>query len=264
MRRFLCCLLFVLSGPAAADSLAEANKLYAAGAYGEAFPVFQMLANSGNAEAKLRLGQMYWYGKGLPPDRARADQLFAEAAARGNNEAKEALTLSSRRQARSADIAKWTGYDGADLTSGKYSCAAPTIPDLSSTNEEIKDTMAAYAAWSACYNGFVADLDGPLAPARRIPADLQPLMTEPEQQQASARVYDATQSTVEKVGGQARDVMARYDSWEKATMAYAHDHNREVAAKEKELARMMENERRRWELSATKLGGSPMSSSTKK
>lgn len=264
MRRFLCCLMIALAGPAAADSLSEANKLYAAKAYGEAFPVFQMLANSGNAEAKLRLGEMYWYGKGLPADRAHADQLFAEAAAAGNHAAREALTLTSRREARSADIAKWTSYDGADLTSGKYACGAPAIADVSKTNQEIKATMASYGAWSGCYNGFVADLEGPLAPAARIPADLQPLMTEAEHQQAMARVFDATQATVAKVGAEAQTVMTRYDSWEKATMAYAREHNDGVAAKEKEIALMMENERRRWELSATKLGGSPLSSGSKK
>jgi TPR repeat protein len=260
VRHFLCCLLIALSGPAAADSLSEANKLYAAKAYGEAFPVYKMLADGGNAEAKLRLGQMNWYGKGLPVDRARADQLFAEAAASGNKEAKEALTLTGRREARSADIAKWTNYDGADLTAGKYACATPTIADVARTNEEIKGTMEAYGTWSACYNGFAADLEGPLAPARRIPADLQPLMSEAEQQQAMERVYATTQATVEKVGGQAQTVMARYDSWEKATMTYAHEHNNGVAAKEKELALLMENERRRWELSAGKMGGSPRSS----
>jgi TPR repeat protein len=234
----LMCLLLVLAcGHAAADSLSEANRLLAAKSYGEAFPVFQMLANGGNPEAKLRLGQMYWYGRGSAADRAKADALFAQAAAAGNKEAAEAQTLSPRREARAAEIARWTaGYDGADLTSGKYACAQPAIPEVSKTNEEIKATMGAFQAWSACYNGFVADLDGPLAPAKRVPADLAVLMSDAEQQQALAHVSTVTQAAVDKVGASAGPLMARYDNWEKATQAFAAEHNATVEARKKENA----------------------------
>jgi hypothetical protein len=238
-------LLFLVAGSAAADSLSEANRLLASGAYGEAFPVFQMLANSGNAEAKLRLGQMYWYGKGLPADRAKADALFAQAAAAGNKEAAQAQTLSSRRAGRSAEIAKWTGaYDGADLTAGKYACPQPAIPDVSRTNDEIKATTAAFQAWSACYNGFVTDLEGPLAPKNRIPADLAELMTQAEQQQAAARVASATDAVIAKVGADAGTTMARYDSWEKATSAYAAEHNASVEARKLQLKQDLESQQR--------------------
>jgi uncharacterized protein len=232
MKRFLFCLLFAVCGTAAADSLSDANRLLKEGAYGEAFPVFQMLASGGNAEAKLRLGQMYWYGKGLPADRAKADKLFAEAAAAGNKEAQDAMGLTKRREAHAADIARWIAYDGTDFATGKYACPEPMIGEVGKTNDEIKSTTEGYKAWSACYNGFVADLKGPLAPAKRIPADIAVLMTEAEQDQAMERIVAATDAKAAQVGGSAKNVIARYDNWEKATAAYAKEHNDKVAAAE--------------------------------
>jgi TPR repeat protein len=238
MPRILICLLLAAAcGHATADSLSEANRLLAAKSYGEAFPVFQMLANGGNAEARFRLGQMYWYGRGPAVDRAKADALFAQAAAAGNKAAADAQALSRLREARSAEIAKWTaGYDGADLTSGKYACAQPAIPDVSKTNAEIKATVGAFQAWSACYNGFVADLEGPLAPAARVPADLAVLMSDAEQQLALSHVSSVTQAAVDKVGAGAAPLMARYDNWEKATQVFAAEHNATVEARKKEDA----------------------------
>ncbi|MGZ5202135.1 MAG: sel1 repeat family protein [Telluria sp.] len=232
MKRFLFCLLFAACGTAAADSLSDANRLLKEGAYGEAFPVFQMLASGGNAEAKLRLGQMYWYGKGLPADRAKGDKLFAEAAAAGNKEAHDALTLTQRREAHAADIAKWTAYDGADFATGKYACPEPAIGELGKTNDEIKATTEGYKAWSACYNGFVADLKGPLAPANRIPADIAVLMTEAEHDQAMEHIVAATDAKAAQVGGGAKNVIARFDNWEKATSAYAKEHNAKIEAEQ--------------------------------
>jgi hypothetical protein len=247
MKRFLFCLLFAVAGTAAADSLSEANRLFKEGAYGEAFPVFQMLANSGNAEAKLRLGQMYWYGKGLPADRGKADHLFAEAAAAGNKEAADAMTLTKRREAHAAEIAKWTTYDGADLRAGKYACTPPTIGEAGKTNEEIKATTEAYQAWSACYNGFASDLQGPLAPANRIPADVAVLMSQAEHDQAMGRIVAATDAETAKVGAGANDLIARFDTWEKATAAYAKEHNDKVASDEKATLEKIALEQRKFQ-----------------
>ncbi|MGZ5202770.1 MAG: sel1 repeat family protein [Telluria sp.] len=230
MKRFLFCLLLTIAGTASADVLSEANRLLKDGAYGEAFPVFQMLANSGNAEAKLRLGQMYWYGKGLPADRAQADKLFAEAAKAGNKEAASAMTLTQRREAHAAEIAKWTAYNGADLAAGKYACTEPAIGEVGKTNAEIKATTEAYQAWSACYNGLVNDLQGPLAPANRIPADVAALMTDAERNQAMEHIVAATDAKTAQVGAGAQALMSRYDSWEQATTAYAKEHNDKIAA----------------------------------
>lgn len=233
MKRLLFVLFLTFSGSAAADALSDANHLLAQGSYGEAFPIFQMLAKYGNVDAKVRLGQMYWYGKGLPADRAMADKLFAEAAAAGNAEARDALTLSSRRETQAAAIGKWAAYDGGDLAVGKYACTEPVIGELSKTNTEIKATTEGYQAWSTCYNGFVADLQGPLTPAKRVPADIAVLMSETEQDEALAHITVATGAAATRAGASAKTIIARYDSWEKATAAYAKDHNAAVAAREK-------------------------------
>jgi hypothetical protein len=169
----------------------------------------------------------------MAADRAKADHLFAEAAAAGNKEAQEALTLSHRREARSGEIAKWSAYDGADLSAGKYGCPQPAIGAVSRTNDEIKATMSGYQAWAACYNGFVTDLEGPLAPAHRIPDDLVALMSESEHQQAVAHVKEATQAAVRTMGANAQVIIASYDKWEKATKTFADEHNALAEARNK-------------------------------
>jgi len=249
MRNFLFCLLLTLCGGAAAQTLSDAYRVHAEKKYAEALALFEKLARAGDAEAKLRLGEMYWYGEGMAaPDRDRADGLFRQAHEAGNKEAAEALTLSARRAARSADIARWTGgYDGADLTAGKYACPLPTIPDVSKNNKEIKATSEAYAAWSQCYNGFVQDLEGPLAPANRIPPDLAVLMTDAEKAQAAAHLNQVYASVVDKVAGNANAVIARHAAWEKATQAFVAEHNNQVAARDKADLEAGERMRRIWE-----------------
>ncbi|MCS0607193.1 hypothetical protein NX773_03305 [Massilia solisilvae] len=244
MKRILFVLMLAACGGAAADSLSEAKSLLAAKSYGEAFPVLRMLADSGNAEAKLHLGRMYWYGQGLPADRAAADALFAQAAAAGVGEAQDARTLTQRRAAKMAEITRWTAYDGADLAAGKYACPQPAIPEVSKTNDEIKATTGAYQAWSSCYNGFVADLDGPLAPAKRIPAELAVLMSEAEQQEAEQHIHRATEAAVGKVGANAQAVMARFASWEQATKAFAAEYNASAEARKKQDQITLETDRR--------------------
>jgi len=73
--------------PSKAQQLKKARSDYAAGRYAEALPVFQQLAEDGNAEAQLDLGKAYAEGHGVSRDDARAAIWYRKAALQGNAEA---------------------------------------------------------------------------------------------------------------------------------------------------------------------------------
>jgi TPR repeat protein len=234
MRAIVLAVALSLSGAAYADDLADANKALAAKSYPQAMQLYTKLAAAGNAEARFRLGEMYWFGQGVAPDRAKGDALFAQAAAAGIADAKTAMTRTARRAERSADIAHWTAkYDGADLTSGKFRCDRPAIPALSKSNDEIAATSKAYNAWTACYNAMIANLAESMPAGKRIPADVLDLMTEAEFDQARAHLDRVYGSVADRAQAEAADTLAQHGAWEKATVAYVAETNRVVATRNK-------------------------------
>lgn len=236
MRSTICVLLLVLSGAAMADDLADAEKALAAKAYPQALQVFGKLAAAGNPQAQLRLGEMYWYGEGVALDRAKGDALFAQAAASGNPDAVAARKLSAQRASNGTAIAYWTGgYDGADLTAGKYNCVAPAIPAVSNTNVEIKATNEAVVQWRQCYNEFVANLNAGLPAGKRIPAEVVVVMSEPETQQARAHIEKVYGTVLGKAQADADAVMARHAAWQIATTASVDAQNRMAEERTKQF-----------------------------
>lgn len=234
MRALVLAVALSLPGAAFADDLLDANKALAAKSYPQALQLYTKLAAAGNAEARFRLGEMYWYGQGVPADSAKGDALFAQAAAAGIADAKTAMGRTALRAQRSADIAYWTAkYDGADLTSGKYRCDRPAMPALSKSNSEIAATSAAYNAWTTCYNGMIANLSDAMPPGKRIPADVLDLMTEAEFDKARAhldRVYAGVADTAQ---AGAAEMVAQHSAWEKSTVAFVADTNLQVATRNK-------------------------------
>ena len=63
MKKIVICLGLLFAGLAHADELADANALFQKKAYPQALQLYTKLANAGNAEAQLHLGEMYWYGE---------------------------------------------------------------------------------------------------------------------------------------------------------------------------------------------------------
>ncbi|THC44619.1 tetratricopeptide repeat protein [Massilia sp. Mn16-1_5] len=225
MKRLLCALVFGVSGLASAGELEDANKLLAAKAYTQAFPIYAKLAAAGNTEAQFRLGEMYWYGDGTAVDIPKATEWMHKAAARGHAGAVESVAILKQRETHAADIAYWTTtYQGEDLVSGQYKCEAPVLPEVSKTNAEIKAATASYINWQNCYNGLVNNLNA-TPPLKRIPASVLNLMTPREAEQALARVSMA----YEKVGTQAQQDATRYvtqyQTWEKSTERYVATEN---------------------------------------
>lgn len=227
MRALAILLAFSFSGAAIADDMADANQALLAKAYPRAVELYTRLAVAGNNEARLRLGEMFWYGEGVAVDRARADALFAQAAAGGIPAAAEAATLSARRARRSADIAHWTaGYDGADLRTGKFDCAAPAIPAVSRDNQEISKTVAAINAWNDCYRGFIGNIADASPAGKRIPAEVLELMTEAEVQQAVVHLDKVYAAALAEAKGKALPFLARRDAWRQATIGYVTESNK--------------------------------------
>lgn len=218
MKRLLCALVFGVSGLAIAGPLEDADKLLAAKAYDQALPLYAKLAEAGNTEAQFRLGEMYWYGDGTAVDIKAASNWMQKAAARGHAGAIESLEILKQREVRAADIAYWTtAYQGEDLVSGQYKCAAPRLPEVTETNEQIKASTEAYAAWQTCYNGFVANMNDAMPAGKRIPADIANLMTPRETIQAVAHLDKVYGQIIEKAQQDANRITSRYGIWHEST-----------------------------------------------
>lgn len=229
MRVLVLAVALAVSGAAFADDLADANKALETKSYAQALQLYSKLAAAGNAEARFRLGEMYWYGQGVPADRAKGDALFAQAASGGIGEANKALARSARRAERSADIAYWTEkYDGADLTAGKYRCDRPVIPAVSKSNSDIAATNLAYKDWAACYNGFVANLGDAMPAGKRVPGDIVELMSDAEIEQARAHLDRVYASVADREQAHASALVAQHGAWEKATVAFVDDANKQA------------------------------------
>ncbi|GAB4357886.1 MAG: hypothetical protein Kow006_25980 [Gammaproteobacteria bacterium] len=77
------------------DGYELARNAYRAGDYMTAAERLIPVAERGDPRAQYALGYMYYYGKGVLPDRERALQLFQNAAGQGNRRAAEALRILS-------------------------------------------------------------------------------------------------------------------------------------------------------------------------
>lgn len=229
MRYFVCCLMLAACTTAAADELADANKLIDAKSYAQGIALLTKLSDGGNTNAQLRLGQVYWYGEGVPVDRARGDALFSKAAASGNADAKIAMGMTAARGQHMQDIEYWTTkYDGADLTSGQYACTAPAIPAKSITRPEVVAISKAVGEYRNCYNGFVRNLDDSMPAGKRIPVEIADLMTDQEMNQSRAHLDQVYSRVAANSKAGADKTMAAYDSWHNETTLYMRQKNIEA------------------------------------
>jgi hypothetical protein len=220
IKRFMSILLFSTVGVVAAAPAVPSPARQAT----PSLPATAVLAEQGDATAMLRLGEMYWYGDGAPLDRVRGDAMFARAAAAGSKEAIAALTLSAQRRQRLAEIAWWTeGYDGADLTTGRFACVVPSIPPKSSSVREAETVDAAYEAYRVCYNRVVDNLYG-VAPAARIPAQVALVMSEAEFNLASNRLEELVAAAKARGREESAQVAAARARWAADSVAFITTH----------------------------------------
>jgi hypothetical protein len=216
----------VIAGALHAGELEDAKSLFEQKKYPEALKLYTRLANGGNVEAQQNLGQMYWYGEAGQVDEAKAEQWFRKAAAKGNAVAVASLELMKQRVARRADIDYWvSGYDGAELTSGKFRCVAPRIPPISKQSEEIDRVGKAISKWQDCHNAFVENLNAASPLVKQIPPDIAKLMNAAETERSHAHLVRVQENLVEEAKVGAKLVLADIAVWRNATEAYIAEHN---------------------------------------
>src|SRR5450830_559109 len=127
MRALMCVVLVAWSGAVMAQDIVQANAAFAAKDYPKAMSLYSALAASNNAEAQLRLGEVYGYGEGAPLDGSEGDALFAEAALASNQEAAAGVRRTAQRAYESAASACWTTDDHSEeLTEGNCACTLLT------------------------------------------------------------------------------------------------------------------------------------------
>jgi hypothetical protein len=248
MKKFVLCLSLSFAALAAnADELADANALFQKKSYPQALQAYTRLANAGNVEAQRHLGEMYWYGEAGAIDDAKAEAWFKKAAAKGDKTAVAALGVMQKRSARRADIDYWvTKYDGADLKSGKFSCAAPRIPAISKGNDDIKRVADKVEVWQDCYNGFVANMNAHATLESVVPDDLFKLFNQQETEAARARLEEARQRIVADASIGAKLTLADYAAWRSATEAWVKEHNELVKGSANDRSEEIEARRRNY------------------
>lgn len=233
MKKYLFCLSLLISGAAfGADDIASANALFAKKSYPQALQMYTKLANGGNPEAQLRMGEMHLYGEAGAVDLAKAQSWFKKSAAKGNKTAIAALDMMKKREERKADIAHWMSkYDGSDLKSGKYHCPIPRLPALSKQNDEIQAIGAKVQAWQDCYNGFVENVNALNPLTKSIPKDIADLMTKDEMAVATKHLETVYSRIVEDARVSAKLFLADFAAWRDATDVYVDAHNAMVKRK---------------------------------
>ena len=226
MKKYLFCLALILSGAARADDLANANALFAKKSYPQALQAYTKLANAGNPEAQLHMGEMYWYGEAGTVDLAKAELWFKKSAAKGNKTAIASLEMMKKRDERKADLQYWmSGYDGSELRSGKYRCPIPRVPALSKQNDEIMAIGAKVEAWQTCYNAFVEHINSVNPLTKLIPKDVSDLLTKEEIATVTKHLESVYSRVVEDSRVEAKLFLADFTVWRDATDAYVAEHN---------------------------------------
>ena len=226
MKKYLFCLALILSGAACADELANAHALFAKKSYPQALQAYTKLANGGNPEAQLHMGQMYLYGEAGTVDLAKAEAWFKKSAAKGNKTAIASLEMMKKREERKADLEYWMSkYDGAELRAGQYRCPIPRVPPMSKQNDEIQAIGAKVATWQNCHNAFVEHINAVNPLTKLIPKDIVDLMTKEEMALAAKHLEGVYTRVVEESRVAAKLFLADLTVWRDATDAYVAEHN---------------------------------------
>ena len=243
MKKVLIALCLVsMAGIGHADQLSDGTRLWEKHDYQHAAEIFTTLANAGNADAQLQLGEMFGFGEGMPEDMGKAEFWLKKAAAGGNKDAPASLETMKLRATHKADIAYYTTqYDGADLGLAKLGCVKPVIPAVSRTAPQIRKVSDDLAQWRQCYNQFVVNLNDALPVGKKIPADTAKIMSATEFQGAVARMdqaYAALASGAKKLAGEVSESTA---IWENSTELTVKENAAKTAQLREQQRKDMQN-----------------------
>lgn len=205
-------------GVVAADELADAAKLLENKDYARAVQLYTKLAESGNIEAQLQLGDIYGFGDGAPENPQQATFWLNKAAASGNKDALATLQALQERSKRKAEILYYTdNYDGADVKLEKFKCVEPEIPQSSVEKKKILAVNNDVTAWFKCYDLFTENMNKSLPPGKAIPSSVIDIMSRSEFARASSAMdkqYAIIGADAQK---KAQSIRTKYDAWRDAT-----------------------------------------------
>jgi hypothetical protein len=212
--------------PTWADELHDALHLHAQHQYAQALPLLTKLAEAGNAQAQAQLGDMYWYGDGMPVDLKQAEYWFTKAAQSGDAKAQGSLAVMRARVARKDDIAYYTTrFDGGELQFSKARCVRPVVPAVSKSNEDIRRVSADVRQWVDCYNGYARKLSAAQPPLKLVPKDILDIMSDDDVAHAQALMDKTLAAQADDARKLALQVNTETEAWHAATEAYVKEAN---------------------------------------
>lgn len=240
------CVALVLLGAASiasADDLADGIKAWESQDFALAHQLLGKLAHGGNPAAQVLLGEMYGFGEGVAEDPVQAESWLNKANAAGNQDAANSLQVVRQRQLRKADIEFYrTAYTGEELAYGKQGCVAPAFPEIAQDTEQMKETQARMAEWSACFKRFAQGLAAALPAGKLIPANISKVMSLEEQKQARSTMDKAYARMISEGELAKQQVLAAHDAWVERTEAWGatvHQQNQEDMSKRSRAAELI-------------------------
>lgn len=227
-KRILASCLALCFSAVTADELADAVKWHENGETARALPVLKKLAEGGNIEAQLQLGDMYGFGDGVAEDPAQATLWLQKAAAKGNKDALSTLQTLEERGKRKAEINYYANnYDGSDVKFSNFNCIEPNIPALSRDKKSLLAVNGEVNAWFDCYDRFTEHMNKSLPPGKAIPAAVVSVMSNAEFTRASKAMdkqYALIGADTQK---HAADIRGKYEAWRTATEVSFKQANKE-------------------------------------
>ncbi|OIQ94356.1 Sel1 repeat protein [mine drainage metagenome] len=155
----LCLALFLVSGFAQADdsSLAkEANAALAQKDYNTAFSKFTVLAQHGNATAQFNLGAFYLNGQGVQKDEKQAYEWFGKSAAQGNAGALKVLQNAAAKGNESAKNELNKIQSKPASAPAQAQAPAPAVPRDEKTLLTEANTALAQKDYNTAFPKFLA------------------------------------------------------------------------------------------------------------
>lgn len=214
-------LLLLACASVRADELSDGIKAWERRDFANAQTILSKLANAGNSQAQLLLGEMYGYGEGVPEDLAQAERLLGQARAAGKKDAAESLANVRQRATRKADIASYADGGAPPQSLTAFGCAMPSFPEMSTTQVDIKAVTAKASEWRSCYERYGVHLAAQPAGDKAVPADLAKLMNLVELERAVTSREQAYARAAAAANEQAAAFGRASDQWYAATRQYS-------------------------------------------
>ncbi len=203
------------------DDLNEANRLRIRKDFSRATSMYQMLAEKGSVEAQQALGEMYWFGSGVPSNPKLAEEWFKKASANGSLNADKFLAVLAEREKHQNEIQFFTNeYDGRGLKFVEMNCNRPDFSTAAHNSVDIENMINHINEFASCFNQYGERLNASKDLERVIPNEVLRLMTDEEVEKAinrSTRALATIRLTANMI---ADDFTMEKRTWETRTREY--------------------------------------------